>query len=208
MGTPTDSYRTRSAIIEAAGQLFAEKGFTGVTVREITNKAEANLSALNYHFGTKEGLYHEVLLDACKANSLTQQQREQLLAIEPVKALYILVDEVLKEYRKQGASNWRMVIITRESRTPSFAFDDVVKEYFIPESNFIAEIIGRAVHKPPTDEQVRFAVVTMIALTETFGLYDTLIGAIAPELDICSNRNELSVRKIVHLILEAAGQAD
>lgn len=206
MGTPTDSYKTRSAIIEAAGELFAEKGFNGVTVRDITNKAQANLSALNYHFGTKEGLYHEVVLDACKANALTPQQREQLLAIDPVKALYVLVDEVVREYRKQGSTNWRLVIITRESRNPSFAFDDVVKDYYIPESNFIAEIIGRAVHKTPTDDQVRFALITMLALTETFGLYDQLVGAIAPGFDAHAKDGEGLATRIVHLILKAAGQ--
>ena len=206
MGTPTDSSRTKSAIIEAAGQLFAEKGFAGVTVREITKKADANLSALNYHFGSKEGLYREVALDACRANSLTQQQKEQLLALDPATALFVLVDDLIKEYRKQGSSNWRMVLVTRESRDPSFACGDVVKEYASAESAFIAEIIGRAVHKPPTDEQVRFAVVTMIALTETFGLYDQLVGSIAPELDAYDKKNEMLAQKLVHLILEAAGQ--
>lgn len=46
----------------AAGRLvFAHKGFRGATIRAITKEARANLGAVTYHFGSKEGLYHAVL---------------------------------------------------------------------------------------------------------------------------------------------------
>lgn len=53
---------TRQRLIEAAGQLFAEKGFKETTVREISEQAGANLAAVNYHFRDKEGLYEEIIL--------------------------------------------------------------------------------------------------------------------------------------------------
>jgi AcrR family transcriptional regulator len=58
---------TRQALIEAATTVFAEKGFEGGSVRLITQKAEANQAAINYHFGGKEGLYREVLRGALHA---------------------------------------------------------------------------------------------------------------------------------------------
>lgn len=42
-----------------ASDIFAEKGFRDTTVAEICARAEANIAAVNYHFGSKEALYKE-----------------------------------------------------------------------------------------------------------------------------------------------------
>jgi len=52
---------TRTRLLESAGQVFAERGFKATTIREIVERAGANLAAVNYHFGDKETLYAEVL---------------------------------------------------------------------------------------------------------------------------------------------------
>src|SRR3954454_15578950 len=52
---------TRQHLLEAAGEVFAEVGIRGATVREICQRAGANVAAVNYHFGDKEKLYLEVL---------------------------------------------------------------------------------------------------------------------------------------------------
>ncbi len=57
MGTKADTDRTRSNMIEAAGELFAKHGYHGVSVRDICTRASASLSALNYHFRDKDGLF-------------------------------------------------------------------------------------------------------------------------------------------------------
>ncbi len=51
---------TRERILDTAERLFAERGFAGTSVREITDAAAANLGAVNYHFQSKENLYQEV----------------------------------------------------------------------------------------------------------------------------------------------------
>jgi len=51
---------TRSRILDAAEVLFMENGFDGTSMRMITSRAEVNLAAVNYHFGTKELLIQEV----------------------------------------------------------------------------------------------------------------------------------------------------
>jgi AcrR family transcriptional regulator len=51
------SGETREKILEAACRLFAEKGYRGTTVAEICRVAQANIAAVNYHFGSKENLY-------------------------------------------------------------------------------------------------------------------------------------------------------
>jgi len=48
---------TRERLLDTAGRLFAERGFHGVSVRDIVREAQANLGAVTYHFGSKEGLF-------------------------------------------------------------------------------------------------------------------------------------------------------
>lgn len=52
---------TRRRLLEAAEQLFSEEGFDRVSVRDITERARANVAAVNYHFGNREGLVAQVM---------------------------------------------------------------------------------------------------------------------------------------------------
>jgi AcrR family transcriptional regulator len=52
---------TKNRLLAEARQLFADKGFRGTSVREITRAAHANLGAITYHFRSKEALYAAVL---------------------------------------------------------------------------------------------------------------------------------------------------
>ncbi|WP_415884857.1 TetR/AcrR family transcriptional regulator [Neptuniibacter sp. QD37_6] len=51
---------TSASIVQAAEALFAEQGFAETTVRQITSRADVNLAAINYHFGSKKGLIQAV----------------------------------------------------------------------------------------------------------------------------------------------------
>jgi len=66
-GPDTDT--TRERLLEAAERLFAEKGYDGTSVREITQAARCNVASVNYHFGGKDNLYLQVFerrLDALR----------------------------------------------------------------------------------------------------------------------------------------------
>ena len=53
--------KTRQCLLDAAGELFAEKGFRLAGTREICRKAGTEIAAIHYHFGNKENLYEAVL---------------------------------------------------------------------------------------------------------------------------------------------------
>jgi AcrR family transcriptional regulator len=52
---------TTASLLEAARDLFADRGYDGASIRAITDQAGANLGSVTYHFGSKEALYHQVI---------------------------------------------------------------------------------------------------------------------------------------------------
>lgn len=53
--------QTRRALVAAAGELLAEHGESGVTLRALSARAGANVAAVKYHFGSREALITEVV---------------------------------------------------------------------------------------------------------------------------------------------------
>lgn len=52
---------TRSRLLQAAEQLFIERGYEALSLRQVTAQAGANLAAVNYHFGSKDAMLKELL---------------------------------------------------------------------------------------------------------------------------------------------------
>ena len=57
----TDKLTTKDRLLDAAEELFAERGYDDVSIRDLAAAADVNLAAVNYHFQGKENLYHEVI---------------------------------------------------------------------------------------------------------------------------------------------------
>lgn len=70
------SDRTQSAILDAAELLFAQHGHENTSMRQITAQARVNLSAVNYHFGSKDGLTQAVFQR--RLNAINQERLEKL----------------------------------------------------------------------------------------------------------------------------------
>lgn len=55
--------KTKEKILKAAGQLFSQKGYAASSIREISKQCDVNIAAVNYHFNSKENLFHSVVKD-------------------------------------------------------------------------------------------------------------------------------------------------
>ena len=120
---------TRERLLKAAAQLFADRGFKKVTVRDICRVARANVAAVNYHFGDKTGLYREVLQLAIETiRSTNDAARAAGEGLPP--------DERLRQYikvslcRVMSTSNlsWISRIVHRELSDPTPAVDALVDQ--------------------------------------------------------------------------------
>ncbi len=142
----TTSELTRARLIEAAREVFSRCGFQGATVREICRRADANVAAVNYHFGSKDGLLAEALnfapLQALQKRNATAD------ACPKMRLRLFIRDFMLMLLDEQHASS-QCQIMARELADPTPALDKIVTGAIAPlhayMGSLIAEIVGAEV---------------------------------------------------------------
>src|ERR1700724_3985270 len=80
--------RTRTRLMEAALDLIAERGEEGVTLRELTDAADANVAAVSYHFGSLKSLYEAAIEHALER--YLDAQEDAVSALDPDSTLEAL----------------------------------------------------------------------------------------------------------------------
>jgi AcrR family transcriptional regulator len=75
-----DPAETRARLLEAAGRLFAERGYAGTSMRAVTRAAGVSVSAANYHFGSKQALLLETLGQV--VHPINRERMQRLEALE------------------------------------------------------------------------------------------------------------------------------
>src|ERR1700759_3211971 len=74
---------TRDRLLDAAERLFAEHGYQATTMRGLTSEADANIAAVNYHFGCKQSLLEAVVHRALAPVVAERRRRLQALGDDP-----------------------------------------------------------------------------------------------------------------------------
>lgn len=152
----TDDVRTR--IMQAAGPVFADKGFQSATVREICQAADVNLAAINYYFGDKERLYIETVKCAQRlvAERVPMPTWAEGTTAEERLAEYI--ETLLSRMLDNHQMPWQSRLMMREILDPSTACQELAEEYFRPQFtlllSIVRELAGPAV---PQHELEKFA---------------------------------------------------
>lgn len=167
-GQRPDGDATRQHLLETAGQVFAERGFAETTSKEICERAGVPLASVNYHFGSKEGLYEAVLLAA----------HRQLMGLEDLAALAAGIDDPSQRLRTvlshlvnlslRAAGPWGFRIVLREIMTPSAAMPVLVEKAIRPKSQFMREMVSSYMGLPPEHPTVQrglvFALLPCLAI--------------------------------------------
>ncbi len=146
MAPKDQTIETRERLLEAAGEVFAERGFRDATVREICEKANANVAAVNYHFGDKEELYAAVF-EYAQHCAVAQFDKMLSPAMPAEERLRGLVRGVLVRFFDQGRPAWLGKLVAREMIDPTKALDSLVNGQIRENSELlrgvVRELVGR-----------------------------------------------------------------
>lgn len=140
-------------IIEAAGQVFAQKGFEASTVREICKLGNANLAAINYHFGDKRRLYIEAVKRAHKSRELQFPLPKWSAETPPAQKLGDFILTLLKRMTAPTKSQWEGELMSREIARPSEACEELARESIRPHFAVLNSILIELM--PDADEVKR-----------------------------------------------------
>jgi AcrR family transcriptional regulator len=170
---------TRERLLSTAERLFAERGFSKVTIREICRIAHANVAAVNYHFNGKKGLYDEVVRSAIKTMQSTtdsirdagsgQSADEQLIAY-----VSIFLTRVVA-----ARDSWIHQLMMRELSDPTPALDLVVKKVVQPRMAYLRDVIAAMLKCEPDDPRVERCAMSVQA--QCLALLSHPIAALRPK---------------------------
>jgi AcrR family transcriptional regulator len=158
---------TRNRLVDAAEMLLARDGWDNVSVRAVAAHAEANLSAISYHFGSFRSLRKQVLArrlvplnEARKQNLVELQNRTPNPPLERI--LHAYLDPLLKlsSSSDQGARAF-LLILARNSIEPSAEYRSVIGNELSSHTAAFAEALKQVVPgvtKMEIENRFRFAI--------------------------------------------------
>ena len=138
-----DQIETRERLLDVAGEVFAERGFRNTTVREVCRRARANVAAVHYHFGDKDGLYDAVLRQTFKS-AMEKHPLPQVKGT-PEEQLHAHVRAMLRRILDEGRPSWHGKLIAREMIEPTRALDSLVSQIRVNQqrlSYIIRQLLG------------------------------------------------------------------
>lgn len=131
--------QTRERLLAAAREVFSQQGFQAATVREICRRAEANVAAVNYHFGGKDGLLAEALNFAPLK---VLQQANAALDASPRLRLQAFIHDFMHMLLDEQEASPQCQIMARELADPTPALDQIVRDAIAPLHVYLGKLIS------------------------------------------------------------------
>jgi AcrR family transcriptional regulator len=162
--TTVPSQTTRKRLLEAAGEVFAERGFEHATIRAICRRAKANIASVNYHFRGKASLYADVL-------AYGAQQRVDAfppdLGLGPNPSteaqLHAFIYSFLCRFLKaEGRASWYTALCARELVQPTIALNRVVDQIIRPLADRLRAIVQRLLGPGASADDVRRCALSIV----------------------------------------------
>ncbi len=151
---PTTTASTKQRLLDAAEAVFAEKGYEGASVEEITRRAGANRAAISFHFGGKKQLYIEAVKYAhrnCIQGAPFPEWPAGTPAAERLRGFVrTMVSRMLTDVDPNSAQ-----LMIREMVQPTDACVEVVREYIRPMADVLIGILAELL-PPETPERQRY----------------------------------------------------
>lgn len=202
-GSGDDLQQTRQRLLDAAGEVFAERGFLGASIREISRRAHANVAAVNYHFGDKARLYRAVLkyAHACAHDTMESLQATIPAGATPEEKLDAFVRSALTRTLAAGRPAWHGKLVAREMIEPSPALDAFVAEDIYPRFIILRTIIAEILGVPLEHDSVRWQAASVIAQALFWHHNKPVVQRLYPDLKYSDEQIEFIARHVVEFSL-------
>lgn len=198
-----ESDDTRSKLLLAASDVFADKGFERATVREICKKAKVNLALVNYYFGDKLELYTEVLRAAMRDPERQRRVAEIFAQYEPPEVLLrklirLMINSMIRR-REQGAIHLRLMLHELARPTPATA--RVVDETVKPMHDRLRELLGQILNLPAEHDKTRLCAQSIIGQAIHYAHHSPVISRLWPELKMTPEQLDMVAEHIADFSL-------
>lgn len=158
-----DGAQTRQQLLEVAGRVFAERGYVYATSKEICEQANANIAAVNYHFGGKDGLYAAVLEEAharlVSIDIVTEITQSKGSAADKLR---MLLRKIVGEVAKRDSGAWELRVLSRELLAPTSLMDGMMRNQVLPKAKLVTGMIGDILGVPATHPAVSRSTVSIM----------------------------------------------
>ncbi len=173
---------TRRRLLEAAGEVFAEEGFRGATIQEISRRAAANLAAVHYHFGDKEKLYAAVIkyADQCAV----EQHPPPPQGLSADRRLRAYIGSFLSSLFDRGRPAWHAKLMAREMIDPTAALDRLVHEKIRANHEQLAVIVRDLIGERALPGAIRASVFSIIGQCVFYRNSAPVLTRLYPELEL------------------------
>ena len=162
--TTARSVRTRSRLIEAAGQSFAELGFDGAKGQEICRRAGVHTAAIVYHFDGMVGLYRAVLAEAHRRMVTTEAIAAAVKAAsDPRLKLEAFLGLIVQAVTSPVSQTWAGRLFAREFVTPSTVCGPEHDRALAARAKLLKSIVGELTGCPPNDPLVARGCISTMA---------------------------------------------
>lgn len=157
-----DGEATYRRILDAAGELFAERGFAEVTNKQIAAAAGVDLASINYHFGTRSGLYSAVLAQAHRQLIQIEELQRLVSASEPAaQKLRHIMEYTIHSATQERA--WPIRVLAREMLAPSSHLPVLAQQEGLPKLKLMLGVISELTGLPPDDPKLPRYVLSLLA---------------------------------------------
>ncbi|MFE8070830.1 CerR family C-terminal domain-containing protein [Marinobacteraceae bacterium S3BR75-40.1] len=181
--TPRDPEGTRETLLRAASDIFADKGFQVARVQDIARRADTNLSAINYHFGSKQGLYEAVLeYQARSAIDRYPLLPSNAQSLSPERRFRCLVGNLLRRFIAPRDPSLMARLMAREMANPTRALDQLVEHVSKPQLAQMSRIVAELMGSDSEPEVVRRCAFSIMGQCLVYLFGRPVIGRIEPEL--------------------------
>jgi TetR/AcrR family transcriptional regulator, regulator of cefoperazone and chloramphenicol sensitivity len=151
-GRREDGAATKLQILEAGGEVFADKGFDRATGKEIAEKAGSNSAAINYYYGSFEGLYAEVLVEAHRRLLAYEQLASIVQSPEdPADKLRAVIERLFRAIVGPTSATWPLRVLSREVLAPSQAFRALLERELLPKRRLAVGLFSEILGVSPDD---------------------------------------------------------